>query len=329
LSTERYAAARPDDAGNVASRDDAGSTATAQKHNTGGRNGRTRVRHQGTIARIMLTAALCAFSAGAQAFDDAQYPDLRGQWSRVEGPGVSGGEPSFDPSKPPGTGQQAPLTPEYQAIFEANLREQQAGAPGTWPGRTCLPPGLPAQMAAYRPLEFVVLPDVTYVRTDYVRETRRRIFTDGRAWPKEVEDGFDGYSIGKWKDEDGDGKYDVLEVETRHFKGPRNFDLSGIPLHEDNETVIKERIFLDKADRDLLHDEMTVMDHALTRPWTVMKTYRRSADTKPQWGEYLCVWESKTVRIGDETYLLDAEGFLKPSKMDQPPPSLQYFPKTK
>jgi len=52
-------------------------------------------------------------------------------------------------------------------------------------------------MAAYRPLEFVVLPDVTYVRVDYVRETRRRIFTDGRAWPEEVEDGFDGYSIGK------------------------------------------------------------------------------------------------------------------------------------
>jgi hypothetical protein len=32
-----------------------------------------------------------------------------------------------------------------------------------------------------------------------------------------------GYSIVKWIDEDGDSKYDVLEAETRYFKGPRMF----------------------------------------------------------------------------------------------------------
>jgi hypothetical protein len=289
--------------------------------------GGQEVRHESAIKTIILTAALCAASAAAYAFDDAKYPDLRGQWVRADVPGTSS-EPRFDPGKPPGRGQQAPLTPEYQAIFEANLREREAGVPGTWPGRSCLPPGLPAQMTAYRPLEFIVLPDVTYVRIDYIRETRRRIFTDGREWPKEVEDGFDGYSIGKWLDTDNDGKYDELDVETRHFKGPRAFDLSGIPLHEDNETVIKERIFLDKADPNLLHDEMTVTDHALTRPWTVMKTYKRSAEARPQWDEYMCVWESKTVRIGDETYLLDKDGFLRPAKKDQAPPNLKYFPAT-
>jgi hypothetical protein len=283
------------------------------------------VHHASTIATVAFAAALCTASAGAPAFEDSKYPDLRGQWTRAVTPG-SVDEPRFDPSKPPGRGQQAPLTPEYQAIFEANLREREAGVPGTWPGPTCLPPGMPAQMTAYRPLEFIALPDVTYIRIDYIRDTRRRIYTDGRDWPKEVEDGFDGYSIGKWIDEDKDGKYDVLEVETRHLKGPRNFDLSGIPLHEDNETVIKERIFLDKADHDLLHDEMTVFDHALTRPWTVMKSYRRAADPKPQWAEYMCVWESQTVRIGDETYLVDKDGFLKPAKKDQAPPSLKYFP---
>ena len=73
---------------------------------------------------------------------------------------------------------------------------------------------------------------------------------------------------------------------------------------------------------------MTVSDHALTRPWTVMKTYKRSADARPQWDEYMCVWESKTVRIGDETYLLDKDGFLRPAKKDQAPPSTKYFPTT-
>jgi hypothetical protein len=270
-------------------------------------------------------AALCGVPSGAAAFDDAKYPDLHGRWIRAAVPGDAG-EPRFDPHKPPGRGQEPPLTPEYQAIFEANLREREAGVPGTWPGPSCLPPGMPAQMTAYRPLEFIVLPDVTYIRVDYIRETRRRIYTDGRAFPKEAEAGFDGYSIGQWIDEDNDGRYDVLAVETRLLKGPRYFDLSGIPLHEDNETVIRERIFLDKADKDLLHDEMTVTDHALTRPWTVVKDYRRAADPQPQWEEYICALESNTMRIGGETYLLDKDGFLHPSRKDQPPPSLKYFP---
>jgi len=277
------------------------------------------------IGATLLVLALGTGFASAQGFDDAKYPNLKGQWVRVPVPGESG-PPSYDPSKPPGRGQQAPLTPEYQAIFEAALKEQAAGVPGTWPGPSCLPPGMPATMTAYEPMEIIVMPQTTYIRIDYIRETRRRIYTDGRAWPKDVEPGFDGYSIGQWKDENGEGKYDVLEVETRDFKGPRAFDLSGIPLHEDNETVIKERIFLDKADPNLLHDEMTVDDHALTRPWTVMKSYRRSSDQRPQWHEYICAWESKTVKIADEIYLISNDGYLMPSKKDQPPPSFKYFP---
>src|SRR5215813_14890756 len=122
-------------------------------------------------------SALTITVASAQAFDGSVYPDLKGQWTRATP------QDSFDPAKPPGRGQQPPLTPEYQAIFEANLRERDAGAPGTWPGPSCLPPGMPAQMTAYRPLEFIILPDTTYIRIDYIRETRRRIYTDGRDWP--------------------------------------------------------------------------------------------------------------------------------------------------
>jgi hypothetical protein len=273
------------------------------------------------ISIAACASALTLMVTSAHAFDGSVYPDLKGQWTRATP------QDSFDPSKPPGRGQQAPLTPEYQAIFEAKLREHEAGVPPTWPGRTCLPPGMPAIMTAYQPMEIIVLPRLTYIRMDYIRETRRRIFTDGRAWPKEiVEPGFDGYSIGKWIDEDGDGKFDVLEVETRDFSGPRAFDLSGIPLHEDNRTVIKERIYLDKADKNLLHNDMTVTDHALTQPWTVNKTYRRSAEARPEWPEYLCVERTETMRIGNETYLLNKEGYLMPAKKGQAPPSLQYFP---
>ena len=73
----------------------------------------------------------------------------------------------------------------------------------------------------------------------------RRIYTDGRAWPEQITPSFEGYSIGKWVDPDADGRYGALEVETRGLKGPRALDASGLPLHPDNETIVKERIFLD------------------------------------------------------------------------------------
>src|SRR6266700_4814381 len=254
------------------------------------------------VAAMMLTV-----DAG-RAADDAKYPtNWKGQWSRVVHREVEV-QGAFDQTKPWGLGQQAPLTPEYQQVHRNSMEDQRNGGLGNYPTARCLPSGMPRIMT-FGFHEYVITPETTYIlltSSDHLR----RIFTDGRDWPKNPKPTYGGYSIGKWIDEDGDGKFDVLEAETRYFSGPRAFDLSGIPLHEDNETVIKERIYLDKADKNLLHDEITVIDHALMRPWTVMKDYRRGADPKPQWDEYMCVWESDTIRIADEIYLLDKDGFI-------------------
>ena len=218
-------------------------------------------------------AAVMVWATAALAFDDAKYPDWKGLWTRARVPGAVG-QPPHDPAKPSGRGQGAPLTAEYQAKFEANLIDQAKGGQGTSATFTCLPNGMPRMMSAYEPIEFVVTPDITYVLIDHI-EHSRHVFTDGRDWPKAIEPTWVGYSIGRWIDEDGDGRYDALEIESRGFKGPRAYDASGLPLHEDNESIFKERIWLDKTDRDLLHDEITTIDHALTRPWTVTKNYRR------------------------------------------------------
>jgi hypothetical protein len=98
-----------------------------------------------------------------------------------------------------------------------------------------------------------------------------------------------GHSIGKWIDETGSGHFDVLEVDTRGpFKGPRAYDSSGLPLHFDNQSTFKERLYLDKNDPNILHDEITVFDHALTRPWGVDKTFQRNPDPHPIWMEQDC-----------------------------------------
>jgi hypothetical protein len=278
---------------------------------------------------IVLTAvALCMPNTAGWAFDDAMYPALTGQWTRADVPGAVG-LPPFDPAKPPGRGQQAPLTPQYQAKFEANLAEKTARGLGDVVSATCLAPGMPMMMQAYEPMQITVLPETTYILIDHIHESHRRIFTDGREWPKAVLPTFTGYSIGRWIDEDGDGRYDVLAAETRHFKGPRVYDSSGIPLHEDNESVIKERIYLDKADRNLLHDEITVTDHALIRPWTVMKNYRRNLDPQADWPEYVCTERNPFIRVGNEYYRVSQDGFLMPTRGNQPPPDARYFAKKK
>jgi len=151
-------------------------------------------------------------------------PDLKGQWRRVGPQGFNGTR--FDPSKPPGRGQEAPLTAEYQSIFEANLKDQAEGGQGTTPTYTCLSPGMPRATNGYGEIEFVVTPDTTHILVQHINDDRR-IFTDGRDWPAGREPTFLGYSIGKWIDTSGAGRYDLLEVETRHLKGPRPLDPAG------------------------------------------------------------------------------------------------------
>jgi hypothetical protein len=188
---------------------------------------------------------------------------------------------------------------------------------------------MPMMMNIYDPMEIVVTLDVTYILISHVNDSYRRIYTDGRGWPAEDEfvPTFAGYSIGKWIDEDGDGKLDVLEVETRHLLDPRVYDASGLPFSTDGKTIVKERIYLDKADKDILYDEITVFDNALTRPWSITKKAKRSPKAHPLWRTAVCAEENARVKIENENYFLSADGKLMPTRRDQPPPDLQYFPR--
>jgi hypothetical protein len=274
--------------------------------------------------RIPIAAGTLAVLAGLAAssawgFDETKYPNWKGQWVRNEA-----GGPRYDPNKPQGRGQQAPLKPEFVKLLEESLADQRAGGQGTDPTYTCLAPGLPRAMNNYEGAEFVVTPKTTYILMEHIHDSRR-IYTDGRAWPSFIEPTFIGYSIGRWVDESGAGRYDVLEVETRGFKGPRVYDNTGMMLHPDNQSVIKERIFLDEADPKFLYDEITTIDHALTRPWTALKKYRRVASPQPNWSESVCAENNPHVEINHEGYMLSADGLLMPAKKNQAAPDLRYF----
>jgi hypothetical protein len=276
--------------------------------------------HKCSLAALRVTATLMLMIGSAGAFDDSKYPDWSGQWRRPSGVGTQ-----WDQTKRPGLAQQAPLTHEYQARLEASIADQSRGGQGEDSRVSCITAGMPRIMTGTRPFELVVLPEVTYVYGE--GNMPRRIYTDGRSFPTNEEPTYMGYSVGKWIDENGDGKYDVLEVETRDFKGPRTYENSGMRLHDDNASVIKERFFLDKANSDLLHIEITSTDHALTKPWTVLKTFWR--ERKVLWAEYDCAESNNHVMVGKEYYFLSGDGYLMPTRKDQPPPDPRYFKTSK
>ena len=80
-----------------------------------------------SVGAIALAAALPLICGDAQAFDEAKYLNLKGQWRRVE----PGDPVRFDPTKPAGLGQQAPFTVEYQVLFEAGLADMREAGRGS------------------------------------------------------------------------------------------------------------------------------------------------------------------------------------------------------
>ena len=273
--------------------------------------------NKSAVGAAALTAVLAIALVGAQAHDESKYPDWSGQWKRPPGAGIQ-----WDQTKRPGRAQQPPLRPEYQAILEASLADQAQGGQGENVRVTCVTNGMPRVMTVIRPIEFVMLPKITYIVFESYMP--RRIFTDGRAFPTDEEPSFIGYSIGNWIDEDGDSRYDVLEVETRNFKGPRTFEATGIPLHKDNQTIVKERIRLDKSHKNVLLNEITTIDNALARPWAVTKRYIRE-EGKVFWNEDNCGENNNHVVIGKDNYFMSADGYLMPTRKNQSPPDLRYF----
>jgi hypothetical protein len=267
-------------------------------------------------------AALIQLAGPAPAQDQRKFPDWSGQWTKVP----DGGPPRYDPSKPI-RGQEAPLKPEYRVRHEASMRDQDAGGFGLDTNYACFPSTMPRTMSGITRMEFLISPSVTHILFEHMTFAPRRIYTDGRDWPKDHEPTFLGYSIGRWADPDADGRFDTLEVETRNIRGPKTWDQTGMPMADDNEAVIKERLYLDKANRAVLHDELTTTDSSLTRPWSAIKSYQREKEVI--WVDNTCTESNPYVTIEGQTYYLSAEGKLMPMKKGQRPPDLKYFNQVK
>ena len=236
-----------------------------------------------------------------------RYPDWGGQWERI-------GSLNWPPEGYATAGP-APLTDEYKARYDEIQALREQGILAGDPPATCLPPGMPRVMKMSFPFEIIIKPQQSWIIADWESQVRR-IYTDGRDWPDYILPEFNGYSIGEWFDENGDGEYDMLSIETRGIKGPRSIDSTGVILHDNNETVVLEEIRL--LDPDTLENTITTIDDAFTGPWTIRQTYNHVTEDIV-WVEYACAEGNRHIRLGDEWYFLnDEEGILEPTREGQP-----------
>jgi hypothetical protein len=195
-------------------------------------------------------------------------PDWAGLWVFNFGP----------PSAPP------QLTPAFAADVKARAEAQAKGADSARPSN-CLAPGMPLIMSQPYNVEFLFTPGrVTVIQEAYMQV--RRIFTDGRGHPADLEASFNGHSIGHWEGQ-------TLVVDTVGFK-PRTM-LNPTTPHSDQMHII-ERIHL--KDPQTLVDEMTIDDPlALARPWTTTLTYTRHRE----WDQIEFICDENNRNPVDET----------------------------
>jgi hypothetical protein len=84
---------------------------------------------------------------------------------------------------------------------------------------------------------------------------------------------------------------------------------------------------LDKKDPNLLHDEITVFDHA-DAAMERRQYIRRDPNPRPNWSMTSCTEGNNQIVIGTENYFLSGDGLLMPAKKDQVSPDLRYFKQT-
>jgi len=223
---------------------------------------------QAGLAVLGVLAALLGSPAAGQQAVDSGAPNWNGVWVRV-------GSINWDPTLPQGELDHPDLTPEYQARYDRGIQSMAAGRPLNDPTAACVPPGMPRVMNMVYPMEIFQRPGQVAIFAEWQSQVRR-IYTDGRGHPSDLDPTYNGHSTGHWEGKD-------LVADTIGLRGDMMLTMNGLGLSD--ALRVKERFH--QVDADTLTDTITLEDpKALRKPWTVVKTFRRSPQTQIM--EYVC-----------------------------------------
>jgi hypothetical protein len=249
--------------------------------------------------------AMRAAAHGGTRMSWKELPDWTGLWEHQGGF-------VFDPTQKAGELAPAPLTPEYQTLYQEKLARVRAGL--EWdPLSSCLPAGYPRWLLEPFLREYIVRPEEAWLLTEQEAEVRR-VYTDGRGHVPDDEAYplWEGDSIGFW---DGD----TLVIHTNNLRAGQYQRLQ--PDFSDQISTVER---MRKIGPDLIEDIVDVYDpKSLTRAWHVRHVYSRVKTPDLRINHWSCEENNNVVKstTGASTFVLPGEkGYRDPNNLAPPPP---------
>ena len=278
-----------------------------------------------TSMGLLALSTMLALTAGvARAADEAKYPTWKGQWNAIVTPGLVGAQFKFDPTKDRGLGQQAPLTDEYRKVHADSMAEQANGGLGNYPTARCLPGGMPRMMAS-QTQEYVITPETTYIL---------------------LSSSEDPFAASSPTDASGPRSSSRPIRVIRSANGPSSMPMAATPCSRSRRAASRVRAPMMRPDcrctsttsrcsrsgsistrtiRSILHDEITVFDHALTRPWSVDKTFRAQSEPASELARERLQRGQQPDRDRQRELSLARGRLADAGQEGQTPPDLRYF----
>ena len=169
-----------------------------------------------------------------------------------------------------------PLQPSAAAVYKT--RRDYEGKDN--PIARCMPAGVPTIDIIPTPFKILQTPASLAILYEYKMQYRQ-LFTDGRAFPKDPNPNWMGYSAGP-------GDRDTLVVEIMGLKDNTWLDLFGHPATD--ALRVTERFH--RRDFGNLDLEITMPDtKAYTKPWPITLHYKLQPDSEIL--EWVCVENNK------------------------------------
>jgi hypothetical protein len=229
------------------------------------------------VLAVALVGALSQ-SSGLLAADASRVSVApKGHYAKLDALPDWGGAWFLNGEGGPGAIRQPPpkLKGPYLAAFEKWRQDVKAKEGNVAVTQSnCMPPGMPVVMSVGQyPVEFLFSPGRVTMHFEAWMQWRN-IYTDGRKHPEDLEQSFQGDSVGHWEG-------DTLVVETVGVNENLGLSLATrgpVPAHSAKLRIL-ERIHLNPKDANTLVVDMTLDDpEALAEPYKQTLTFRRDRD---------------------------------------------------
>jgi hypothetical protein len=252
--------------------------------------------HRSSAAACVLVTVMFFTSAGIAAENEITHAPTKRDWSQLarlpdwSGTWTPAPEDRYFP-----LGRNEPLWTEAAARqIEALKAAENAGTPQNV-YINCLPEGMPSFiLMTMNAFEVLFTPTRVTILGEFDANRLRRIYTDGRQHPQDLDLTFNGHSIARWEG-------DTLVVDTVGFLPQVYLPLGqAVALPNNGDMHIVERLRLVAADK--LQDDLEITaPHMLQAPWKISRSFVRTRERRYDIVEASC-------RQGDFTPSIDTHG---------------------